>query len=125
VAFLLSVPAGKPYLIPQTAALPTQLSALGFTADDVLTKAGNPKLFGSGDSFEVSPELLATAASAPTIFVISTGGEPAAELAEDPLYAALPAFKAGQVFDLPATSYRPDYDGALGTLDVIAKEFPA
>jgi iron complex transport system substrate-binding protein len=122
-AFLLSLPNNKPYLVPPTAALPKLMTALGFTADDTLGKAGNPQLFGSGDSFEVSPELLAQVATAPTIFVIPTGGRPASELAEDPLYAQLPAFRSGQVHELPATSYRPDYDGVLSTLDLVGKEF--
>jgi len=99
------------------------LAELGFKADDVMAKAGNPQLFGSGDSFEVSPELLSQVADAPVAFVIPVSGRPMAELATDPLYSQLPSFKAGTTFELPASSYRPDYDGAMATLDLIGQTF--
>ncbi|MFR9806885.1 Fe2+-enterobactin ABC transporter substrate-binding protein [Pseudonocardia sp. RS010] len=122
-AILLSLPNEKPYLVPETAALPQQLAALGFTMDGVLAKAGNPQLYGSGDSFEVSPELLGKVADAPNLFVITLSGRTVDQLEQDPLYAALPAFRAGTVHELPATSYRPDLDGATSTLTVIDQEF--
>jgi len=122
-AVLLSLPADKPYLVPETAALPQQLTALGFQPDGVLAKAGNPQLFGSGDSFEVSPELLGTVASAPNLFVINLGGPTLDQLEADPRYSSLPAFRSGNLHELPATSYRPDLDGATNTLTVIDQEF--
>ena len=124
-AVLLSLPNGEPYLVPPSAALPSLLRELGFTPDDVLAKAGNPPLYGSGDSFEVSPELLGTVADAPVAFVVPLGGRTAAELAQDPVYAALPAFRTGQVHELPAVSYRPDYDGALAALEAVEEQFGA
>ncbi|WP_238815497.1 Fe2+-enterobactin ABC transporter substrate-binding protein [Nocardia brasiliensis] len=123
VVYLLSVANKEPFVVPQTAALPSQLGELGFVADDVLTKAGNPALYGSGDSFQVSLELLDKVADAPVAVVIPVGGPSAAELGQNPLYARLPAFRDGKVYELPATSYRPDYHGALTTLDSIAKAF--
>lgn len=123
VVYFLSVSSNKPYLVPPTAALPAMLAELGFKADDVMAKAGNPQLFGSGDSFEVSPELLSQVADAPVAFVIPVSGRPMAELATDPLYSQLPSFKAGTTFELPASSYRPDYDGAMATLDLIGQTF--
>jgi iron complex transport system substrate-binding protein len=122
--FVLSLPSNVPYLIPPGAALPALLQELGFTVDDqVLAKAGNPQLYGSGDSFEVSPELLSQVADAPMAFVVPLGGRSAAELAQDPLYAQLPAFAQHKVHELPATSYRPDYDGVMATLDLIQQQF--
>ncbi|MEZ0492089.1 ABC transporter substrate-binding protein [Kineococcus sp. TBRC 1896] len=121
--FILSLPNGKPYLIPATAALPQLTAELGFTPDDVVTKAGNPQLYGSGDSFEVSAELLSQVADAPNAFVVNLGGRSLAELQQDPIYAALPAFASGQVHELPAVSYRPDYDGAMTALDALAERF--
>jgi iron complex transport system substrate-binding protein len=120
---LLSLPNQKPYVIPESAALPQQLTSLGFTMDGVLAKAGNPPLYGSGDSFEVSPELLGKVADAPTLFVINLSGRTVEQLKADPLYAALPGFASGAVHELPATSYRPDLDGATTTLTVIDQEF--
>lgn len=122
-SILLSLPNGTPYVVPESAALPQQLASLGFTMDGVLAKAGNPQLFGSGDSFEVSPELFGQVANAPNLFVINLGGRPLEALRADPLYAALPAFATGNVHELPATSYRPDLDGATQTLSVIDEQF--
>lgn len=121
--FILSLPNGKPYLIPASAALPQLTAEVGFTPDDVVTKAGNPQLYGSGDSFEVSTELLAQVADAPNAFVVNLGGRSLAELQQDPVYAVLPAFASGQVHELLAVSYRPDYDGAMTALDALAEEF--
>ena len=61
VVFLLTVASGTPFLVPPAAALPALTRELGFTPDDVVAKAGDPPLYGSGDSFEVSPELLSRA----------------------------------------------------------------
>ncbi|WP_407659766.1 ABC transporter substrate-binding protein [Kineococcus indalonis] len=123
--FLLSLPNGKPYLVPADAALPALTAEVGLTPDDVVTKAGDPQLYGSGDSFEVGPELLAGVADAPNAFVIDLGGRGLEELKADPLYAALPSFAAGRVWELPATSYRPDHDGALGALRALEELFGA
>ncbi|WP_430336045.1 Fe2+-enterobactin ABC transporter substrate-binding protein [Rhodococcus sp. ACT016] len=123
VSYLLSLSTGEPAFIPQTAALPTLLSTVGFKPDDVLTKANNPELYGSGDSFIVSNELLAPVGNASVMFVVPVAGRSLAELKQDPLYAALPAFVNNKVYELPATSYRPDYDGVMATLDQVQEMF--
>lgn len=120
---LLSLPNKEPSLVPPTAALPTLLKDVGFRPDDVVTKAGNPKMFGSGDSFNVSRELLPKVATAPNAFVVPLGGATLAQLQKDPVYKRLPAFTTKSVTELPATSYRPDYDAALQTLDLLEKAF--
>jgi iron complex transport system substrate-binding protein len=122
-AVLLTTAADKPFLVPRDAALPALLNEVGFTMDDVLRKAGNPELFGTGDSFELSPELLGRVADAPTLIAISVGGRTAPELADDRIYARLPAFRAKRVHQLPALSYRPDYYAVMQTLDRIHDEF--
>ncbi|WP_329940096.1 ABC transporter substrate-binding protein [Rhodococcoides fascians] len=125
VAYLLSLSTNEPSFIPQTAALPTLLSEVGFEADDIITKAGNPELYGSGDSFIVSPELLGSVATAPVMFVVPVAGRTLDELKQDPAYAGLPAFSDDEVYELPATSYRPDYDGVMATLEQIEQTFAA
>ncbi len=122
-AYFLSLSTNEPALIPQTAALPTLLTRVGFQADDVMKKANNPELYGSGDSFIFSNELLSKAADAPVLFVLPVAGRTLEQLKADPLYAALPAFKNNKVYELPATSYRADYDGVMDTLDRIQKLF--
>ncbi|WP_336620124.1 ABC transporter substrate-binding protein [Rhodococcus sp. G-MC3] len=123
VAYFLSLSTNEPSFIPQTAALPTLLSEVGFEPEDIIAKAGNPELYGSGDSFIVSPELLAPVATAPVMFVVPVAGRTLAELQQDPLYTGLPAFAGNKVYELPATSYRPDYDGVIATLDDIQEMF--
>lgn len=123
VSYLLSLSTNEPAFIPQTAALPELLSTVGFDADDVLAKADDPELYGSGDSFIVSNELLAQVGDAPVMFVVPVAGRSLEDLQQDPLYTSLPAFESGQVYELPATSYRPDYDGVMGTLDLVQDMF--
>lgn len=121
--FLYQARDGQPYVITPTAALPRIASDLGFVPDDVLTKANNPPLFGTGDSFETSPELLPVVADAPTAIVLPIGRQPLSQLQADPVYARLPAFSSGQVYELPSTAFRPDYAGAMSTLDAFAAQF--
>ena len=121
--FLYQARDGKPYVITPTAALPRIASDLGFVPDDVLTKANNPPLFGTGDSFETSPELLPRVADAPTAIVLPIGQRPLSQLQADPVYARLPSFSSGQVYELPSTAFRPDYAGAMSTLDAFAAQF--
>lgn len=123
VSYLLSLSTNEPAFIPPTAALPELLSSVGFAADDVLTKADTPELYGSGDSFIISNELLSTVGDAPTMFVVPVAGRTLDQLRADPMYASLPAFANGEVFELPATSYRPDYDGVMDTLDRVQQMF--
>ncbi|QCB50111.1 iron siderophore-binding protein [Rhodococcus sp. PAMC28707] len=123
VSYFLSLSTNEPAFIPQSATLPTLLSAVGFEPDDVITKANNPELYGSGDSFIISNELLAPVGSAPAMFVVPVAGRTLAELQQDPLYVGLPAFAGNKVYELPATSYRPDYDGVMATLDQVQEMF--
>ncbi|WP_405166322.1 ABC transporter substrate-binding protein [Nocardia sp. NBC_01499] len=115
----------KPTLIAPNTLLATLLSSVGITMDDkVEAKAGNPARPAAGDWVTFSPELLSTVVDAPVLFVIMVdGGRNIAQLKEDPMLAQLPAFRAGQVYDLPATSLRPDYRGAMATLDLLAERF--
>jgi iron complex transport system substrate-binding protein len=121
--FLYQARDGKPYVITPTAALPRIASDLGFVPDDVLTKANNPPLFGTGDSFETSPELLPTIADAPTAIFVPIGRTPLEQLRNDPVYARLPAVAAGNAYEVPSSSFRPDYQAAMSTLDTFATLF--
>ncbi len=123
VAYFLSLATDEPAFIPPTAALPELLASVGFEADDVMTKANNPELYGSGDSFIISNELLTQVGDAPVMFVVPVAGRTLEQLQQDPLYPSLPAFAENQVYELPATSYRPDYDGVMGTLDLVEETF--
>ncbi|WP_459549937.1 ABC transporter substrate-binding protein [Nocardia sp. X0981] len=125
VGYFQSAADNRPKMILPDAALPTLLAELGFRADDqVLAKAGAPEVDPSADWFGFSPELLTEVVDAPVLFVVPlSGAKSAAELAKDPMYAQLPAFEGKKVYELPATSYRPDYRGVMHTLDLIAEQF--
>ncbi|MFI9509700.1 ABC transporter substrate-binding protein [Nocardia sp. NPDC052566] len=124
-AFIQSRKDNRPTLILPSATLPSLLTEVGFSVDNqVLAKAGNPSRPEAADWFGFSPELLTKVVDAPVLFVLpADGGRSAAQLAEDPMYQQLPAFKAGKVFELPGTSYRPDYRGVMSTLDLIAERY--
>ncbi|MEU1985612.1 ABC transporter substrate-binding protein [Nocardia sp. NPDC019395] len=125
IGFFQSAADNQPKMILPNAALPTLLAELGFKADDkVVAKAGNPDINASADWFNFSPELLTKVVDQPVVMVVPlSGAKSAADLAKDPMFAQLPAFKAKKVYELPATSYRPDYRGVMSTLDVISEQF--
>ncbi|QBS40724.1 iron siderophore-binding protein [Nocardia sp. CS682] len=115
----------KPTLVAPNTPLAALLSSVGITMDDkVEAKAGNPPRPAAGDWVSFSPELLSTVVDAPVLFVVTLdGGRNIAQLKEDPMLAQLPAFRAGQVYELPTTSQRPDYRSAMSTLDLLAERF--
>lgn len=115
----------KPSVIAPGTPLAALLTAVGFTIDDkVEAKAGNPTRAAAADWVSFSPELLTTVVDAPVLFVVQLdGGRAIAQLKDDAMLAQLPAFKSGNVFDLPATSQRPDYRNAMSTLNLLAERF--
>ncbi|WP_067824309.1 ABC transporter substrate-binding protein [Nocardia inohanensis] len=115
----------KPSVIAPGTPLASLLTATGFTIDDkVEAKAGNPARAAAADWVSFSPELVTTVVDAPALFVIQLdGGRSIAQLKEDPMLAKLPSFQSGKVYDLPATSQRPDYRNVMSTLDLLAERF--
>ncbi|TCK25546.1 ABC transporter substrate-binding protein [Pseudonocardia endophytica] len=123
VVYIASLPGDRVYLVPAKAALPALGRGVGLQPSDVVAKAPGARLASTGDSLQISPELLGRTADSPNAIVVDLGGPPLADLAKNPIYAALPSFRANRVWELPATSYRPDYDGALDTLDRLQTTF--
>ncbi|APE33432.1 iron siderophore-binding protein [Nocardia mangyaensis] len=122
---LQSIKSQQPTLFIPTAALPALLAEVGFTLDtQVEAKAGNPAKEQSADFISFSPELINTVMDAPVLFTIPlAGGRSLEELRADPMYATLPSFTANKVFELPATSSRPDYRTVMATLDLLVERF--
>jgi iron complex transport system substrate-binding protein len=120
-----SIKSQKPTVFVPTAALPALLAEVGFTLDtQVEAKAGNPAKEQSADFISFSPELINTVINAPVLFTIPlSGGRSLEELRADPMYASLPSFTANTVFELPATSSRPDYRTVMTTLDLLVERF--
>lgn len=121
--FIATFASQQTYVVPSTAALPALAAEAGLQPTDVVERAPQARLASTGDGLEISPELLGTVADSPNAIVVNVGGRSLDQLRDDPAYAALPAFRAGRVWELPATSYRPDLDGALGTLDELGRIF--
>ncbi|MFE6864895.1 ABC transporter substrate-binding protein [Nocardia sp. NPDC057668] len=115
----------KPSVIAPGTPIASLLSAVGFTMDDkVEAKAGNPSRPAAADWVSFSPEVTTTVVDAPVLFVVQLeGGRTIAQLGDDPMLSKLPSFKAGKVFDLPATAQRPDYRNAMSTLDLLGATF--
>ena len=121
--YIASFAGEKTYVIPGDAALPALGQELGVTPVDVVARAPGARLASTGDSLEISPELLGEVANAPNAIVANAGGRSLEELKQDPNYAQLPSFRSGNVWEVPATSYRPDFDGAMATLDLFGQMF--
>lgn len=115
----------EPLLIAPDTSLFNLLASVGISMDtDIERKAGFPERPAAGDWVNFSPELLSTVVDAPVLFVVvNAGGRTIEQLKQDPLHAALPAFQAGNLFELPPISYRPDYRSAMATLDLLAEMF--
>lgn len=125
VVYIGSFASEKTYLVPGDAALPALGKEIGVNPVDVVARAPDAQLASTGDALEISPELLGEIADAPNAIVVNAGGRSLEELKKDPAYAQLPSFRSGNVWELPAPSYRPDLDGALSTLDAYGQMFPA
>lgn len=125
VGFLVMTADKKPFSLPETSSLAQLLQEIGIEPDSVLADHPEVETYGTGDSFEMTPETLDSIMDQPTIVVLGFNAETftAADLAEDPIYAALPAFEQGSIFDLPYWSYRADYQTTIRLLDVLEKTF--
>lgn len=125
VGFLLTTPDKQPFSLPATSSLAQLVQEIGLEVDPVLADHPDLEVIGTGDSVALTPETLDAIMDQPTIIVLGFNGETfdAADLAEDPIYDALPAFESGSTFDLPYWAYRADYQTTFDALDVLEKTF--
>lgn len=125
VAYLVMTADGVPFSLPESSALPQTLAELGFEPSPVIADNPGFEAFGTGDSFELSTEQLSQVMTAPTIFAFgfNSAGTDVATLAQNPIYAALPAFAGGNAYDLPSWAYRADFLRTMELLDYIKAEF--
>lgn len=75
--------------------------------------------------FELSTEKVGQTITQPSVFVMGFNADTTdvATLKKNPVYGALPAFKANQAYDLPHWVLRGDYDESMALLDIIEKKF--
>ena len=125
VAYLSFTSDNVPYGVVEKVGLPQELARLGFRPAPIFEKNDLPAYGGTNDMFEISPEVVDEVITTPTVFTVGFNGDTVDldALRDDPIYAALPAFKNKNVYELPYWSLRADYHETMGLLDHIEKEF--
>jgi iron complex transport system substrate-binding protein len=125
VGYLVMSVDGTPFTLPEDSQLPRTLAEVGLEPAPVVAEHPELGTFGSGDSVELSREVVGQIVDAPTVFVLGFNADvtDVATLGADPLYAALPAFAGGSAHDLPYWVYRADFYRTMDTLDRIEAVF--
>ncbi|MGC5346870.1 ABC transporter substrate-binding protein [Streptomyces sp. DT24] len=125
VSFLALTGDGTAYGLVESVGLPTELKRVGIEPAPVFAKGGF-KVYGQGgDMFELSTEKVGQTITQPSVFVMGFNADTTdvATLKKNPVYGALPAFKANHAYDLPYWVLRGDYDESMALLDIIEKRF--
>ncbi|MEU5284346.1 ABC transporter substrate-binding protein [Streptomyces sp. NPDC020755] len=125
VSFLAFTGDGTAYGLVESVGLPPELKKVGIEPAPVFADGGF-KVYGQGgDMFELSTEKVGQTITQPSVFVMGFNADTTdvATLEKNPVYGALPAFKANQAYDLPHWVLRGDYDESMALLDLIEKKF--
>ncbi|MFI2083807.1 ABC transporter substrate-binding protein [Streptomyces sp. SM1P] len=125
VSFLALTGDGTAYGLVESVGLPTELKKVGIEPAPVFADGGF-KVYGQGgDMFELSTEKVGQTITQPSVFVMGFNADTTdvATLKKNPVYKALPAFKANRAYDLPHWVLRGDYDESMALLDIIEKQF--
>ncbi|WP_019200873.1 ABC transporter substrate-binding protein [Tsukamurella sp. 1534] len=107
--------------------VPGEFAKVGIASAPIFASGRFRPFSQGGDSYEVSPELIASTFDQPTLFVMAFNNASTASVAtlrQQPVWAALPAFTANSAHDLPYWVQRPDFDRAIATLDLVRQMFP-
>lgn len=125
VSYLLMLPDGRPWSIPETSSLPVTLGEVGLDPAPIIADNPDFTTFGSGDSFDISKELVDQVFVYPTIMVLGFQADvtSAEELSRQKLYSGLPAFEENHAYDLPYWAHRADFLATMELLDLIEKKF--
>ncbi|MFJ2026649.1 ABC transporter substrate-binding protein [Streptomyces sp. NPDC087897] len=125
VSFLTFTGDGTAFGLVESVGLPTELKKVGIEPAPVFADGGF-KVYGQGgDMFELSTEKAGQTITQPSVFVMGFNADTTdvATLRKNPVYKALPAFKANRAYDLPYWVLRGDYDESMALLDLIEKRF--
>lgn len=124
-SFLSVTADGTPYLLFDNTGLPLMFGELGFETDDVADRNGLEPYQPGGDMAELSTEQLGRLVDSASLFVMGFNGETTSvrELAGEPAWRTLRAFRDSHAFELPYWAVRHDYDEALALLDLVEQEF--
>ncbi|MFI7275171.1 ABC transporter substrate-binding protein [Streptomyces sp. NPDC049879] len=115
-----------PYLLFEDMGLSQTLAELGLEPAPLVAEHGLPPYKPGGDMAELSTEQVGQLLpDVPTVFVTGFNADTAdvASLADEPVYAALPAFEEQHAYDLPYWAVRGDYDESLALLDIVEQQF--
>ncbi|MFI1226561.1 MULTISPECIES: ABC transporter substrate-binding protein [unclassified Streptomyces] len=125
VSFLALTGDGTAYGLVESVGLPNELKKVGIEPAPVFAKGGFPVYGQGGDMFELSTEKVGQTITQPSVFVMGFNADTTdvATLKKNPVYGALPAFKADNAHDLPYWVLRGDYDESMALLDLIEKKF--
>lgn len=124
-SFLALTADGTAYSLVESVGLPTEFAAVGIEPAPVFAEGDFEVYGGGGDMFELSTEQVGQTITQPSVFVMGFNGDftDVETLKQNPVYAALPAFRDGAAYDLPYWTLRGDYDEAMALLDVIEQQF--
>ncbi|MFD8445453.1 ABC transporter substrate-binding protein [Streptomyces globisporus] len=125
VSFLTLTGDGTAYGLVESVGMPTELKKVGIEPAPVFADGGFTVYGQGGDMFELSTEKVGQTITQPSVFVMGFNADTTdvATLEKNPVYKALPAFKANHAYDLPHWVLRGDYDESMALLDIIEKQF--
>ncbi|MGO2524926.1 MAG: ABC transporter substrate-binding protein [Brevibacterium aurantiacum] len=125
IGYMLLQADGKPWSIPEGAALPTLMADAGLEPYPLTKENSDLEAFGSGDSVEVPSERISDVFVAPSMFVtgFQVDNVDLDKLKQDPVIGKLPALENDAAYELPEWSHRPDYFGAMKLLDEVEQQF--
>ncbi|WSQ95555.1 ABC transporter substrate-binding protein [Streptomyces globisporus] len=125
VSFLTLTGDGTAYGLVESVGMPTELKKVGIEPAPVFADGGFTVYGQGGDMFELSTEKVGQTITQPSVFVMGFNADTTdvATLKKNPVYKALPAFKANHAYDLPHWVLRGDYDESMALLDIIEKQF--
>lgn len=125
ITFLSLTAAGDVYVPIETRGLPAEFAKLGFRPAPLFATGRFQPYTPCGDSFALSTEQVGQWINQDTVFVLGFNADvtSVAELAKQPIYAALPAFQKKQAHDLPYWVQRSDYHEAMAMLGIVEGMF--
>lgn len=115
-----------PYILIEGKSLAAELEPLGFTTAPLFAENDIEPYTAGGDMFGPSLEVLPDVLRSETVFVVgfNNANIGVENLKDESPYNRVPAFKSGQVHDLPYWSMRGDYDEVMALFDTVEDMFP-
>ncbi len=122
-AFLTMTPDGGTFVLIESMGMPQVFESLGFEPAPIYEEGDYEPYAAGGDMFELSTEQVGQVITQENVFVtgFNTDIGTIEDVAENPVFASLPAFESGNAHMLPHWMLRGDYHDTLELLDEIEK----